>query len=82
MTTLTFKVPDAVAAALEERARHEHSTKSALMRDALNAFLHDGTGGDSGPSCYDLARSVAGCVKDGPPDLSYNKEHMEGFGRD
>ena len=70
-----------VAAELAERARLERSTKSALMRDALDAYLH-GTNAESGPSCYDLAKPFAGCVKDGPRDLSCNKKHMERFGRD
>lgn len=29
-----------------------------------------------------LIDKFAGCIKGGPPDLSTNKKHMEGFGRD
>ena len=34
-------------------------------------------------TCYALARRInlLGCVKNGPSDLSTNREHFEGFGK-
>jgi hypothetical protein len=32
------------------------------------------------PSCYELARDLAGAVKGMPKDLADNPKYMEGFG--
>jgi len=34
----------------------------------------------SGVSALEAAGDLVGCVKGGPPDLSTNKQYMEGFG--
>jgi hypothetical protein len=56
-------------------------TKEEIVQAALAAYLPSGK---QPASCLELARQlgVLGCSKDGPKDLSTNKRHMEGFGRD
>lgn len=81
MTTLTLKIPEAMAAELDAEARQRHRSKSAVAREALKSYLKQTTRRSS-KSCYDLAEPFVGCVKDAPADLSYNREHLKGFGRD
>ncbi len=53
-------------------------TKSALVRESLEAALRGRR--RAAPSCYDLARDLAGAVKGLPRDLAHNPKYMEGFG--
>jgi hypothetical protein len=54
-------------------------SKSALVRESVEAALrHRSRRGAA--SCYDLARDLAGSVKDLPHDLASNPKYMEGFG--
>ena len=52
-----------------------------VIREALRRHL---AGKPPRRSCLDIARQVGvvGIYKDGPSDLSTNKEHFEGFGVD
>ena len=81
MTTLTVKIPESLAAELDAEALHEHRSKSEVARDALSSYLHQKKRVQK-ISCYDLAKPFIGCVKDGPADLSSNKEYLKGFGHD
>jgi Arc/MetJ-type ribon-helix-helix transcriptional regulator len=80
MKTLSLKLPDALAAKVEAMARKRHTSKSALIREALESYLSDDR---KKPflTLLDVAPDVIGCVSGGPGDLSTNKKHMEGFGR-
>ncbi|MGA2735866.1 MAG: hypothetical protein ABSG65_00265 [Bryobacteraceae bacterium] len=50
------------------------------MRESLaKRFSRESTVG--APSCYDLARDLAGSVRGLPEDLAVNPEYMKGFGR-
>jgi predicted DNA-binding protein len=53
--------------------------QSVLVREALEKYLAEDT---PFHSAYSLARSAGliGCVRDGPSDLSTNREHFQGFG--
>lgn len=54
-------------------------SKSAVIRDALEAYLkRDGRGGAG--SALDQAKDLAGCLA-GPGDLSFNKKYLKDFGR-
>lgn len=79
MKTLSLKIPDALDSKLETAVRRQGGTKSALIRQALEAFFREegkpGTG-----SVLDLAADLAGSLE-GPSDLSCNEEHLEGYGR-
>ncbi len=74
MRTISLKVPEALYAKLSELARRKGVSRSAVLREALEAF----EGGAS--SFSSKARDLAGSLN-GPKDLSTNPEHMAGFGR-
>ena len=75
MRTVSFKLSDRLDDALSDLARRRKSTRSALVREALEAFA---TG---------KRRSVTAMVDkleqslDGPADLSTNPKHMAGYGK-
>jgi hypothetical protein len=51
-----------------------------LVREALESYLGEAP---APRSAYDLAKEagVIGCVRGGPSDLSTNRKHFEGFGK-
>lgn len=71
MNTISLKVPDSLAAELAEAAQQQGVSKSALIRDALEAYLQT-----HGPA---RSRSALAQVADlrgilsGPEDLSSNE---------
>ena len=79
MKTLSLKLPDALEARLRASAERRNTSKSALVREALESYLAGADGSQAG-SCLDLAGDLAGCLE-GPGDLSHNPKHMEGYGR-
>ena len=79
MKIMSIKIEDSLVQRLEQLASDRRESKSAIVREALHAYLGSQQGGATG-SFHEAAAEYAGCV-DGPGDLSYNPEHMEGFGR-
>ncbi len=79
MKTVSVKLPSVLDARLKSVAKRRGETKSAVVREALEAYL--ARNGSPEPSFAELAREFMGCVKGAPPDLSYNKKHFKGFGR-
>ncbi len=79
MKTVSLKLPRSLDAKLTTVARRRRASKSAVVRDALEAFFAS-DGRLRGVSVLDLAGDLAGCVE-GPRDLSTNKKYMRGFGR-
>jgi Ribbon-helix-helix protein, copG family len=79
MKTISLKLPDDVDRELSARAERVGTSKSALIREAIEGLLAKGSGGRKG-SFLELAGDLIGCVE-GPGDLSYNKEYMKDFGR-
>jgi hypothetical protein len=77
--TISLKLPEALLAELEEASRLRKMSKSALVRAALRREL-SATNQKRKPSCYDLARDLAGSIKGLPPDIATNPKYMEGFG--
>jgi len=81
MKTTAVILPNALDAKLASVARQRRTTKSAIVRAALEQYL--ARNAEPSPESFAaLAKDLIGCVSGGPPDLSYNKKHMEGFGRD
>ncbi len=78
MSTVSLKIPPALHRAVEELAKSRGVSKSALIREALERYLETGVRPVKG-SFLALAKDYAGCVA-GPPDLSSNAEHLEGYG--
>ena len=79
MATISLKLPDPLALRLAETARSRRMSKSAVVRDALAAYLSASESHPEG-SALALAADVKG-VLSGPPDLSCNTEYMRDFGR-
>jgi len=78
MKTLSLKVHHALDAKLAALAKQHGTTKSAVVREAVEAYAR-GNGGLAAASAFSLAKDLAGCVS-GPMDLSVNKEYLRDFG--
>ena len=78
MKTISLKVPYAVDARLEARARELGKTKSEITREALAQFLDNRQAGNG--SCRDLVTDLVGSVR-GPGDLASNKKHLRLYGK-
>ena len=79
MQTISLKLPEDLLADLEREAKARRVSKSALVRESVEAALRHRSGRGAA-SCYDLARDLAGSVKRLPRDLASNPKYMEGFG--
>jgi Arc/MetJ-type ribon-helix-helix transcriptional regulator len=75
MRTVSFKLPEHLDDALSDLARRRKSSRSALVREAVESLA-------SGKR-----RSVTAMVDellgplDGPVDLSTNPKHLSGYGK-
>lgn len=79
MKTISLKLPDDLERELSARAERERTTKSALIREAIESHLSQGARHTKG-SFLELAGDLIGRLE-GPGDLSYNKEYFKDFGR-
>ncbi|HEY1763562.1 MAG TPA: ribbon-helix-helix domain-containing protein [Opitutaceae bacterium] len=75
--TVTLKLPTATAARLERMAARLRTTKSVVMREALEEKLRS-TGNE--PSVYDLMKASVGSIDSGVRDLGHNRAHLKEFG--
>ena len=78
---ITVRVSKTLGALLRDRSRATGQTPSDLVRVALESYLGQG----SQPySAYEAAEKTGliGCVRHAAKDLSSNRRHFEGFGRD
>ncbi|MHB8767224.1 MAG: ribbon-helix-helix protein, CopG family [Deferrisomatales bacterium] len=78
MKTLSVKIPEALDTRLTEAARRGRATRSAVLREALEAFLAVDVDARC-DSALSLVADLAGCLE-GPPDLSADPRHLEGYG--
>jgi predicted transcriptional regulator len=75
MRTVSFKLPEQLDETLTRLARSRKSSRSALVREALESLAKG------------KRRSVTAAVDEliapleGPADLSTNRKHMDGYGR-
>lgn len=79
MGTITVKLPRALGERLGRAVVRRRSTRSAVVREAIEAYLAAEAAPAAG-TCYDLASDLAGSVS-GPLDLSSNRRRMRGYGR-
>lgn len=79
MQTISLKLPGDLLAELEREAAAQCKTKSAVVRESLEAALRRKPEGRDA-SCYDLAGDLAGSLKGLPRDLAANPKYMKGFG--
>ena len=75
MRTVSFKLPENLDDQLSQLARTRKASRSALVREALEALAKG-----KRRSVSALAADVFGSV-DGPPDLSTNPKYMSGYGK-
>ena len=73
-----MKIPEQLDARLERVAAEHGTSKSELVRRALDAHLRT-LEGPAPASVGRLAADLAGCVE-GPGDLSTGARHLEDFG--
>jgi predicted transcriptional regulator len=78
MTTITCKIPEKLDAELEALARRERTSKSTIVRQALEKRIGRARK-KAAPSALGLVKSLCGSLR-GPVDLASNPCHMEGFG--
>ena len=79
MTPISLKMPRQLARAITEAARRRGVSRSALIREILEAFLRSERSTQD-ESALSHAADLAGAFP-GPGDLSVNPDYMRGFGR-
>ena len=80
MVTISLKLPERLAEALEAEARARRASKSALVRECLERTLAGPTLKE-GQSCFDLAQDLAGSIQGLPRDLAIHPKYLDGFGQ-
>jgi hypothetical protein len=81
MRTLTVRLPEPLAAAIEAEARERNLSKSDVVRERLERAT--AVAGEPPAPPYDIA-DLIGSVDGLPPDLSSRKKHylrLTGYGR-
>jgi metal-responsive CopG/Arc/MetJ family transcriptional regulator len=77
MRAISLKLPEELDQKLTTLARRRKSSRSAVMRQALEAFT-EGVSGKS--SVTAAAGDLVGSLR-GPGDLATAAEHMAGYGK-
>ncbi len=80
MIVVTLKVPEMLARKIRMAAQKQHTSRSALMRLAIEKYIDEDLPDTAQPSTYDLVKEFAGTVA-GQQDLSTNPRHMVGYGK-
>jgi Arc/MetJ-type ribon-helix-helix transcriptional regulator len=75
MRTVSFKLSEQLDDALSDLARRRKSSRSALVREALEALATSRR-----RSVTVVVDELVGSL-DGPTDLSTNPKHMTGYGK-
>lgn len=75
MKPISIKLPKNLEALLDELARARGMSRSAVVREALQAYAAGATTGSVVESAGELVGSL-----DGPRDLSTAAKHLRGFG--
>lgn len=75
MRTVSFKLPAELDEALDEIARRRGTSRSTVVREALEALAKG-----KRRSITALAGKLVGSV-DGPADLASDPRHLSGYGR-
>ena len=77
---ITVRVPTSLGVRLREHSRGKGQTPPDLVRVPLENYLREGGSVDS---AFELAEAAGliGCVRRAPKDLSTNRRHFEGFGK-
>lgn len=78
MTTISLRLPAALAARLEDLAKEHQKPKSALVREFIERGLASDP--DQTLSFHELAKSKCGSGRSGVRDLATHKRHLEDYG--
>jgi Arc/MetJ-type ribon-helix-helix transcriptional regulator len=79
MKTVSIKLPDTLDSRLSVFIRKRKVSKSAVIREALEAYLARES--EAAPNSFlEAARDLCGHV-DGPVDLSTSPKHLDGYGQ-
>jgi hypothetical protein len=78
MVVVTCKIPESLDADLEALAEREGVSKSAVLRDALDAHLRRARGHPS-RTAYGRLADLCGTLR-GPHDLSANPRYLDDLG--
>jgi len=79
MTTISLKIPDELVSRVDAVARAKRTSRSALLREALEDKLK-AMASKSPPSLYEQSADLCGKGSSGLGDLASNPKHLEGFG--
>ena len=79
MKILTLRLDEALYARILSRSKRRKTTRSEVVREALNVYFEKGNNSSKG-SAFELARDLSGTVA-GSINLSVNKIHLKDFGR-
>ena len=81
MDRINVRIADELKQKLEAEARNKGVSPSEVVREALEQHLKRRAQAES---CLEIARRIRliGSAKGLPEDLSTNRDHFEGFGRD
>lgn len=79
MTPISLKMPRRLVVEVSEAARRRGVSRSALIREAVEAFL-SAERVTQPESALSLALDLVGAFP-GPEDLSVNPDYMRGFGQ-
>jgi Arc/MetJ-type ribon-helix-helix transcriptional regulator len=80
MTVLTLKVPPELDRTIRLVARKRGTSRSAVVRAAIERYVEEDVSVVAEPSTLDLVRAFAGSVR-GPADLAVDPAHLEGYGQ-
>lgn len=80
MQVVTFKADEELVEKLDALADEQHTTRSQLIRSAIEEYVESEMRIAEAPSAYEAMKDVIGSVE-GPEDLSTNPKYMEGFGQ-
>lgn len=79
MTMISLKLPDELLARMDAVVNAKRTSRSALLREALEEKL-EVAAINSPPSLYDRSADLCGKESSGVGDLASNPNHLEGFG--
>lgn len=77
MRAISLKLPDQLDQKITALARRRRSSRSAVMREALEAFTATGS---ARTSVTAAAGELVGALR-GPQDLATSAEHLAGYGK-
>jgi predicted DNA-binding protein len=77
---ITIRISESLVKRLKKHAGMRRRSESALVREALESYLGEGS---TSSSAYALAKGAGliGCMGGEPSNLSTNRKHLQGFGK-